>query len=155
MSLCKQLAKHFKDVYFGGNWTSVNFKDVLTDVRWQQAITPVSNLNTIADLTYHTNYYVQPVTQVLRGKELIASDRFSFDTPEITSDTEWSTLLSRVFEEAEELSWEIEQMDETLLFKDFTDPKYGSYYRNLSGVIEHCHYHLGQIVLIKKILQGQ
>jgi hypothetical protein len=31
--------------------------------------------------------------------------------------------------------------------------KYGNYYRNLHGIIEHTHYHLGQIVLIKKLLK--
>jgi len=155
MLLSKHLAKHFNDVYFGGNWTSVNFKDVLADVRWQQAITPVAHLNTIADLTFHTNYYVQPVLRVLQGGDLIASDELSFDTPEIHSERDWSTLIGRVFEEAEQLSIKIEQLDEALLFQDFTAAKYGSYYRNLAGVIEHCHYHLGQIVLIKKILTGQ
>jgi len=33
--------------------------------------------------------------------------------------------------------------------------KYGNYFRNIVGVIEHIHYHLGQIVLIKKILVSQ
>jgi hypothetical protein len=33
-----------------------------------------------------------------------------------------------------------------------TDPQYGSYYRDPQGIIEHLHYDLGQIVLIKKIL---
>jgi len=32
------------------------------------------------------------------------------------------------------------------------EEKYGNYYRNFHGIIEHCHYHLGQIVLIKKML---
>ena len=30
--------------------------------------------------------------------------------------------------------------------------KYGNYFRNLTGIIEHLHYHLGQIVLIKKLI---
>jgi hypothetical protein len=34
----------------------------------------------------------------------------------------------------------------------FSQKKYGTYYRNLMGVIEHSHYHLGQISLIRKML---
>jgi hypothetical protein len=34
----------------------------------------------------------------------------------------------------------------------FWDEKYGNYYTNVQAVIEHCHYHLGQVVLIKKII---
>ena len=38
--------------------------------------------------------------------------------------------------------------------KEFFHEKYGNYYRNLHGVIEHAHYHLGQIALIKKMFQN-
>ena len=36
MNLTAQIAKHFNDVHFGGNWTSVNLKETLADVTWQQ-----------------------------------------------------------------------------------------------------------------------
>ncbi len=49
----------------------------------------------------------------------------------------------------------MEQLPEHKLWEDFTDKKYGNYYRNFHGIIEHSHYHLGQIVLIKKILLQQ
>ncbi|MDQ1090003.1 hypothetical protein QE390_004607 [Siphonobacter sp. SORGH_AS 1065] len=45
-------------------------------------------------------------------------------------------------------------MPEEAWQKTFVDEKYGTYYRNLHGMIEHTHYHLGQIVLIKKILRN-
>ncbi|GAA4794839.1 hypothetical protein GCM10023231_24020 [Olivibacter ginsenosidimutans] len=34
----------------------------------------------------------------------------------------------------------------------FIDEQYGTYLRNIEGVIEHGYYHLGQIVLIKKLI---
>jgi len=46
----------------------------------------------------------------------------------------------------------IEQLPETKLGETFSDEKYGTYYRNLHGIIEHNHYHVGQIVIIKKLL---
>ena len=86
MSTVKQIAKHFRDVYVGGNWTSVNLKEVLADIDWEEATTKVNNLNTIADLVFHINYYVNPVLQVLQGGSLIASDKFSFDLAPISSE---------------------------------------------------------------------
>lgn len=152
MTLIKQIAKHFRDVHFGGNWTSVNLKDTLTDVTWQQAVTPVHNLNTIAVLVFHVNYYVSAVLKVLEGEPLNASDKYSFDLPAITSEDDWQKLVTKALTEAELFAQQIEGLDELKLFDDFTDPKYGNYYRNLHGIIEHTHYHLGQISLIKKIL---
>jgi hypothetical protein len=47
----------------------------------------------------------------------------------------------------------IEQLPEQRLWDDFSDQRYGNYYRNILGIIEHGHYHLGQIVLIRKLIQ--
>jgi hypothetical protein len=153
MTIVNQIAKHFRDVYFGGNWTSVNLKDTLADLNWETATTKIYNLNSIASLVFHINYYVAPVIKVLQGEALVASDKFSFGLPAITSEKDWQKLVSKVFTEAELLAAQIEKLDEAKLFEDFTDPKYGSYYKNLHGIIEHTHYHLGQISLIKKILK--
>lgn len=152
MGLIKLVAKHFRDVHFGGNWTTVNLKDTLSDVTWQQAATKVHNLNTIAALVFHMNYYVSAVLRVLQGEPLNASDKFSFDVPAITSAEDWQKLVSKALSEAELFAIKIETLDESKLLEDFTDPKYGNYYRNLHGIIEHTHYHLGQISLMKKLL---
>lgn len=81
-----------------------------------------------------------------------ASDKFSFALLPITSAEDWQKLVNKALTEAELFAVQIEKLDEAKLFDDFTDPKYGNYYRNLHGIIEHTHYHLGQISLIKKIL---
>ncbi|MDH7461411.1 DUF1572 domain-containing protein [Chitinophagaceae bacterium 26-R-25] len=155
MNLTQQIAKHFRDVYFGGNWTSVNFKDTLADVSWEEAITKFNSFNTIAALVFHTNYYVDVVLKVFNGEKLNASDKFSFDCPPIASREDWETLLNKAFNDAEQFSSAIEQLPEQKLGEAFEDEKYGNYYRNIHGIIEHCHYHLGQIVLIKKMLREE
>lgn len=110
-------------------------------------------MNTIATLVFHINYYVQPVLNGIHGKPLNASDQFSFDLPPIESEDDWQKLVAKALKEAENLALEIERINETQLFEDFVDLKYGNYYRNLLGIIEHTHYHLGQISLIKKLLK--
>ena len=154
MTLTQQTAKHFRDIHFGGNWTTVNLKDTLADVTWQQATTKIDSLNTIAALVYHVNYYVDAVLKVLKGGALEAHDKFSFDVPQITSDTEWQNLVNKALNQAAEFADEIEKLDDTIFFQDFTDSKYGNYFRNLHGIIEHTHYHLGQIAIIKKLVAG-
>ncbi len=152
MNLTAQIAKHLREVYFGGNWTSVNLKDNLADLTWQQATTPVYSFNTIAALVYHINYYVSAVLKVLQGGPLDALDKHSFNHPPILSKEDWEKLLNKTWTDAENFAGMIEQLPENKLGENFTDEKYGNYYRNFAGIIEHGHYHLGQIVLIKKIL---
>ena len=152
MNLPEQIAKQFRDVHFGGNWTDSNLKEHLKDVNWQQATTKVYSLNTIAALVFHMNYYVSNVLKFLQGEPLTANDKYSFDQPPVLSDQDWKKLLDKTWTDAENFARLIEKLPESRLWETFKDIKYGNYYRNLHGIIEHVHYHLGQIVLIKKII---
>lgn len=152
MSVSNQIAKQLREVHFGGNWTSVNLKDTLNGVTWQQAVTKVQSLNTIAVLVFHINYYIGAVLKVLNGGALEAHDKFSFDCPEISSEADWQQLVDKALNEAGAFAAAIEKLDDSKLSENIADPKYGNFYRNLTGIIEHTHYHLGQIVLLKKLI---
>ena len=152
MNLTAQIAKHLRGVYFGGNWTSSNLKAHLSEVTFEQALTKVYSCNTIATLAYHISYYISGVLKVLQGRPLDIRDKYSFDHPPISSPEEWAQFLDKIWADAEAFASLVEQLPEEKLWEDFADEKYGNYYSNLHGIIEHSHYHLGQIVLIKKIL---
>ncbi|MES2560171.1 MAG: DinB family protein [Bacteroidota bacterium] len=152
MSLTQNIAKHLRDIHFGGNWTVSCMKDALTGLTWEQASTKVYDFNTIAVLTYHTTYYVAALLEVLQGKPLNAKDEYSFNLPPIRSQHDWEQLLDKAWMQAEQAAQLIEKLPDSQLLENFTDEKYGNYYRNIQGNIEHMHYHLGQIVLIKKIV---
>lgn len=153
MSINEQVAKHFSDVFAGDNWTSVNLKQTLSDVSKEEATKKVFMLNTIAALVFHINYYVAAVLEVLRGGDLAASDKFSFDVPIINTEAEWEQLVSETLANADLFSQEIRKFDQNKLMADFADPKYGNYYANIVGIIEHTHYHLGQMFFIKKVIR--
>ncbi|MBX7242528.1 MAG: DUF1572 domain-containing protein [Bacteroidia bacterium] len=152
MSVTKIIAKHLREVHFGGNWTWSNLKDCLSGLTWQQAITQQEGFNSILALVYHMNYYVKAILGVLEQNPLTASDKYSFLHPEIHSQEEWEEFTSKVFEDAEKLAGLIETLPDSILETTFYDEKYGNYGRNFMGNIEHIHYHLGQIVILKKLL---
>ncbi len=154
MTLATQIAKHMRDVHFGGNWTVSNLKDQLKDVTWQQATTQVYDFNTIAILAFHVNYFVDVAMKVLQGGPLVGNDKFSFTHPPIESEEDWQKMQDKIWADAETFVALIEQLPDSKFAEDFSDNKYGTYYRNIAGIIEHMHYHLGQIALIKKIVQG-
>jgi hypothetical protein len=61
-------------------------------------------------------------------------------------------MIGEWLADAAELADRVEALTEEGLFGPFTDPKYGTYFSNLMGMVEHMHYHLGQIVMLKKWL---
>jgi hypothetical protein len=62
-------------------------------------------------------------------------------------------LLENIFADAEAAARLVEALPDERLRENFTDMKYGSGYRNLAGMIEHLHYHLGQITLLKTLVR--
>lgn len=153
MKFSEQIAMHLRQVYFGGNWTVTNFKDVLTDVTHEEAHRKVDDFNTIATLTFHTNYFIKTINRVLAGEPLSGNDKLSFKHPKFESEKEWSTFVKSTFDDAKQLESLIKELQDNKLLEEFTDKKYGLYNRNLWGVIEHCHYHLGQMVILKKLIR--
>ncbi len=153
MSTVQSLAKNYRAVYFGKNWTASNIKEQLEDVTWQEATKAVYGLNTIAVLLNHLHYYTRVATKVLEGGPLVGSDKLSFDHEPITSHTDWVQFKTIRYEEAEKFAGLLEKLEEDTLWKNFGNKDYGHYYRNLQGTIEHAHYHLGQIVYLKKIIR--
>lgn len=153
MSSAKQLAKRFREVLLDGVWiANTNFKDQLSGVTWKQAITKIGSLNTIAMLTFHIDYYIAGLVHVFEGGNLEIRDRYSFDLAPIESQDQWEGLLNKLWENAEKFASLLEQMPDAKMNEVFVDEKYGTYLRNIDGMIEHCYYHLGQVTLIKKLL---
>lgn len=154
MQLTQQIAKHFREIHFGGNWTCSNLKAVTANITWQQATTKIQDFNTIATLVFHTHYFVEVALKVLQGGPLVGNDQLSFDHPPINSQADWEAMLNQYWTDVEAFATLIESMSEQQCWEEFSEIKYGNYYRNLHGIIEHTHYHLGQIVLMKKIVQS-
>ncbi|MFS4429926.1 DUF1572 domain-containing protein [Chryseobacterium sp. S90] len=156
MSSVSQLSKRFREVLFDGLWiANTNFKDQLSDVTLEQAVKKIDSLNTIAMLTFHIDYYIAGIVNVFEGGDLEIKDKFSFDLPSIDSQEQWEGLLHKLWMDSEKFATLLEQMPDTKLDEVFVDEKYGTYQRNIDGMIEHCYYHLGQITLLKKLLKNQ
>ena len=153
MKLTAQMANQFREVHLDGMWVvATNLKAQLSDVTWKQATTKIGPLNTIAALAFHINYYVAGLVKVLEGGPLDIRDKYSFDLPPIESEKDWEKLLNKMWSDAEKFASLLEQMPDHKLEEGFVDEKYGNYYKNIHAIIEHSYYHLGQIVLIKKLL---
>lgn len=148
-----QIAARFKETLINGKWVAnTNYKELLSDLSWEQATMKIGSLNTIAAITFHINYYIAGILPVFDGGSLDIHDKYSFDAPPILSATDWTNRLSELMSNAEKFALKVEQLSNQQLNQPFIDEKYGTYRRNMEGMIEHCYYHMGQIALIKKMV---
>jgi hypothetical protein len=147
------IASRLREVLLNGHWiANTNYKEQIQSLTWQQATHKIENVNTIAALTYHINYYLVGLLNAFENGKLEISDKYSFDLPLITSETEWNKLVIDFLNNAEKFADKVEQMKDAIFDEPFVDEKYGTLLRNIEGVIEHSYYHLGQIALIRKMI---
>lgn len=153
MARNKDLADRVREVLISGHWiANVNFREIIESLDKEQATTRIADINTIALLTFHLNYYLAGLINVFKGGRLDIRDKYSFDLPEVRSEDQWKALVSEFISNAGIFADWVENMDETILDQPFVDPKYGTYQRNIEGIIEHSYYHLGQASLIRKMI---
>ncbi|QNR86206.1 DinB family protein [Pedobacter riviphilus] len=147
------IAKRLRELFLNGHWiANTNYKDQLENISWEQAIHQIGDLNTIAALTYHINYYLSGILNVFNGGLLEIKDQYSFDLPPIHSEADWKKLLEEFLTNSAAFADEVAQMPDEKFDQVFVNEKYGTYLRNIEAVIEHSYYHFGQIVLIKKLI---
>jgi hypothetical protein len=155
MNLTNQIAAHIRDIHFGGNWTDVDMQMVLKDVTFEEATDSSTPFNSIALLVFHCNFYLRIVHKRLMGD---TTTRFkqedSFVTEPPASGAEWQALLQQTWADAEAFATTVEQSPEARMWEEISKGN-GSFYKNIHGVVEHNHYHLGQMVLVKKLLRGR
>jgi hypothetical protein len=152
MNLKEHIAQHLMDVHNGNNWTEVNLAETLKNINWQQAITvtPFSP-NSIAMLVHHISYWNRAIAQRGRGAQPVINKENGMNAPAINDESGWEALKKDNLVSAHELATVIEGYDIGNLFSPIL-PGHSSAYKNFQGQVEHVHYHLGQILMIKNFL---
>jgi len=147
------LASRFREVILNGTWiANTNFKDQLDGLDWKIATAKIDGFNTIAALAQHIDYYIDGINNVFSGGGLDIRDKFAFDFAPIHSQAQWDAVLQKFWNHAETFATYVERLSSEKLQESFVDEKYGTYARNIDAMIEHSYYHLGQIVLLRKML---
>lgn len=150
----RQLARRCRELFLHGRWiANTNYREALEALRWEDATRKIGPHNSIAALTFHLGYYLGGVNQVFAGGELEIRDQYSFDIPEIRSAEDWRRLRDELYERAERFAAHVEALPEEQLDDIFVKEAYGTYRRNIEAMIEHGYYHLGQVVLLGKLME--
>lgn len=153
MTQIDYLVNRLNEVFLNGKFiANTNFKTQIEQVSFEDANYKIANLNTIAMLTFHINYYLQGVNEVFEGKDLTIKDQNSFEMPTLESELDWQILKNTFLNNVEKFINHIKKISDIQLDEPFVNEKYGTFARNIDAMIEHSYYHLGQIVLIKKMI---
>ena len=154
MNITKLIAEHITAVYEGNNWTDVCIAGTLEDISWQEAQqVTTATVNTIAALVNHLCYWNEVLLQRSKGKNPFIPELNGYDVKELKDESDWSKLKEETHESFTKLADAVKNFPEENLDGSYALGK-SSYYKNFQGIVEHAHYHLGQVVIIKKLIRS-
>jgi len=114
---------------------------------------PSGLTNSIAMLVHHIGFYNNVVIERIKGNNPGINDANGFDIT-ITNEDEWQKLKATSLDSLKKLATIVAALPDEKLW-ELTLAGTDSFYKALHGITEHAHYHLGQIVLIKKLVRNR
>ncbi|OXA93092.1 DinB family protein [Flavobacterium hercynium] len=151
MTESKRISNLYQSIYNGNPWLEVNLTDTLDEVTAAQAYTKVNpNLNTIWEIVNHLIQWRRNILKRLQGEVITTPDHNYFVPVLDSSEAAWEQSLQSLAKSQE--SWND-------FFTDFNDEDLQkiyaannhTFYEHIQGIIQHDVYHLGQIVILKKL----
>ncbi len=154
MKINEEIARQLLEMYDGNNWSEVCLKSTLSDVSFSEATTLTrASKNNIAALTHHITYYIRVVEHRLLGNNFDPKHNESFRLKSLEGDVDWKEQQEHLHQAIHDLADAVRNIDDSRMGEPLK-PTGSSVYKSLHGVIEHCYYHLGQIIMLKKLLRS-
>ena len=153
MKESQRIIKLFEKGYDGSPWIDVNLVDTLHSISAEQAlkkITPASN--SIWEITNHIISWRNNVLQRVKGKELKTPPHNYFTPVKKGTQTDWELTLQQL--DATQNDWiQFLKTIQEETFEEIYLPNQMTYYEHIQGILQHDVYHLGQIVMLTRLLK--
>jgi uncharacterized damage-inducible protein DinB len=145
----QEIAKRLVDIYEGEPWFGESLQAKLKNVSAEHAYMQlVHNKHSIAEILSHMEFWRKSFISQLKGDN---AESFSGDSPDNWPSVEnlkkrgWENQLSS-FHDTQKLL--------VGLLKSNTKPLSDDLINNLNGMVDHDVYHMGQIGIVKSLING-
>lgn len=136
----------------GDNWTGINAQQALENVDFAKAVRRINDMHlNIAEFTAHLTCWNKVISKRLDSENYQPAKEEDFPVINDLTEEKWTELKQGFLESFNLLTAKLETKQDAILDKPIFEGA-TSAYRNVHGQISHLHYHLGQMVLLKKIL---
>lgn len=152
MQETQRIVHLFEKGYNGSPWIDVNLVDVLQDITPEQAIRKLyPAANSIWEITNHMISWRENVLQRVQGIE-IKTPSDNYFVPLQKGAITWKQTLKKL--EASQNEW-------MAFLKNFKEAEFDivhkpsgmTYYEHIQGILQHDVYHLGQIVMLARLIE--
>lgn len=152
MKEAKRIIQLFEDLYHGDPWIDVTILETLKNISAKQAIKKIApGRNSIWQMVNHITSWRENVLLRVQGNEIITPSNNYFMEITDTSENAWKKSMKRLENSQHQWITFLKTFDESDFDKIYPNNKM-SYYKHIHGILQHDAYHLGQIVLLSKLV---
>jgi len=152
MSESKRVSNLYQSIYNGNPWLEVTLADTLKDVTAAQAYKKINpNLNTIWEIVNHLIQWRRNILRRVQGEIITTPDHNYFVPILDSSEPAWEQSLQSLAKSQELWSACLSDFNDAD-FEKIDQNNNHNFYEDIHGIIQHDVYHLGQIVILKKLL---
>ncbi|MEK8181138.1 DinB family protein [Flavobacterium buctense] len=152
MKETRRIISLYQKGYNGSPWIDITLTAVLENITAEQAAKKaLPNGNTIWEILNHLIAWRSNVLQRVQGKVLVTPKNNYFEPIKDTSDTAWNDTLEKL--EETQTAWLkfLSDLKERDLENIYPNNEM-TYYEHIQGILQHDCYHLGQIVILTKMV---
>ena len=154
MKESQRIINLFEKGYDGSPWIDVNLVDTLHSVSAEVVLKRLSpSSNSIWEITNHIISWRKNVLQRVQGNQLKTPSHNYFITVKKGTAAEWKKTLQELEASQQEWIQFLKKLKEPAL-EEIYSPNEMSYYEHIHGILQHDVYHLGQIVMLAKLLRN-
>jgi uncharacterized damage-inducible protein DinB len=152
MSESVRISNLYQSIYNGNPWLEVTLAHTLENVTAEQAYRKINpNLNTIWEIVNHLIQWRRNILRRVEGETVLTPDHNYFVPILDPSEAAWEQSLQSLAKSQELWNAFFESFDDADLAKIYVNNGH-TFYEHIHGIIQHDVYHLGQIVILKKLL---
>lgn len=153
MNEAQRIQTLFTDLYHGHPWLDVTLQDTLSQITPEQAAQrPIKNGNTIWEIVNHIISWRENVLKRVQGEVIQTPSNNYIVKIEDDSDEAWRQTLDALETTQKEWLYFLSTFNEADFINEYPVNKL-TYYQHIHGIIQHDAYHLGQIVLLAKMVK--
>lgn len=147
----KRYKKLLIDNFEGDAWLDISLLPTVALISAEDAARKIGKLNSIWQIVYHLACWREALLLRIKNKKPSIPENNFFEEIESTSEEAWQTLLQRLEDSQSAL---IRYLDGKSDIEWDKKPSGGNYtsFELMQSILQHDAYHLGQIVLIRKML---
>lgn len=148
----KHITKLLGDHFSGNPWIDVTIMGELKQLTAKQAAVKTGNLNSIWEIVNHMISWRRALITRVKGKSVKYSDNNFISEVKDKSPKAWKNSIIKFRKSQNDITGFLKKSDDMLL--ENVSPASGyTYYELVMAILLHDSYHMGQIVLIKKLLK--